>query len=73
LQHRASRQNRLKLKPGGNRLNPNDVLSQESILAKHLYYNKTITKEYNLKTEDGRKAFLSDKCYIKFMKTKTRA
>jgi len=73
LQHRASRQNRLKLKPGGNRLNPNDVLSKESILAKHLYYDSTVTKEYNLATENGRKAFLSDKCYIRFKETETKA
>lgn len=66
LQHRASRQSALKLKPGGNRTNPNDVESKQSILAKHLYYDESLTHEFDLKSEVGRQAFLSSNCYILF-------
>lgn len=38
-QHRASRQKPLRLKPGGHRSNPSDVISKQSVLAKHLYYD----------------------------------
>ena len=69
--HRASRQKSLRLDPGGNRDNPNDVKSKQSILAKHMYYDESITSEYDLKTEEGRRAFLDLECYILFEYTNT--
>jgi len=73
LQHRASRQSHLKLKPGGQRSNPADVRSKESILAKHFYYDGSITTDYDLKTEAGRQAFLAERCHIAFEMTETKA
>lgn len=72
LQHRASRQSGLKLKPEGSFYNPNDVISKSSILAKHLYFDKSITTGYNLKTQEGRNAFLIKNCYIEFEYTENR-
>ena len=72
LQHRNSKQNKLKLNPGGNRSNPDDVVSKGSILAKHLYYDSSITSEYNLETEQGRREFLEHKCYILLESTETK-
>jgi hypothetical protein len=69
LQHRASLQSCLVLKPNGNWLNPNDVVSKKSILAKHLYFDQTITKNYDLTTQDGRRNFLINDCYIIFKET----
>lgn len=64
LQHRASRQSGLKLQLGGDWNNPCDVHSKASILAKHLYYDGLIAKEYNLRVESGRQRFLEEQCYI---------
>jgi hypothetical protein len=72
IQHRDSRQSRLKLIPGGNWSNPSDVVSKGSILAKHLFFDEIITKNFNLKTENGRKEFLMKDCYILFEITATR-
>ena len=72
LHHKASRDSGLKLKDGGNRRNPVDVESKKSILAKHLYYDGSITDEFDLKTEAGRREFLEKCCYIKFWYTKSR-
>ncbi|MGA4069393.1 hypothetical protein ACI2T9_23160 [Ralstonia nicotianae] len=72
LQHRASRQSGLRLKPSGDFSNPSDVKSKASILAKHLYFDRTITAEYDLTNEAGRRSFLQDRCYIIFEVTKDR-
>ena len=66
LQHRASRDSALKLKEGGTRENPNDVESKGSILAKHLYYDESITRSFDMKTQAGCRAFLEQLCYIVF-------
>ncbi len=71
-QHRDSYERYLKLKPGGRWDNPSDVQSKQSILAKHLYYDKSLSNEYNLKHEDGRKQFLEYRCHIKFKITMTK-
>lgn len=73
LQHRASRQARLKLKAGGQCSNPSDMQSKESILAKHLYYDTTVTTDFDLTLEAGRTAFLEEKCHIIFQTTSSRA
>ncbi len=77
LQHRASRQSGLKLKPNfeeADRINPNNVQSKSSILAKHLYYDQTLAKKYKLdfKKENDRRKFLLENCYIIFEITETR-
>lgn len=73
LQHRASRQSCLKLKPGGRWCIPSDVHSKGSILAKYLYYDKSIAPKYYLKSEEGRRDFLKEECNIIFEITKNRA
>lgn len=78
IQHRASRQSGLRRYPEGGIVNPNDILnpsdvrSKSSILAKHLFFDETIAAGYNLKTQEGRNAFLIDKCCFKFIHTETR-
>ena len=71
IQHRQSKQSRLKLKEGGEWSNPNDVLSKQSILAKHLYFHSPVTG-YDLKTEAGRQAFLDQQCHLLVTVTLTR-
>ena len=67
--HAASRQAALRLKDGGQRRNPNDVSSKSSILAKHLYYDFTLTRTYDLTTELGRQRFLRDRCQVRYVVT----
>jgi len=69
LQHRTSRDSALELTQGGSRENPGDVKSKGSILAKHLYYDASLTTGYDLRTETGRRAFLEEVCYIVFQLT----
>jgi hypothetical protein len=64
LQHRASRQSALTLKPGGTWENPQDVRSKQSILAHHLYYDAQIAPGFDLCCELGRCRFLEDRCVI---------
>jgi uncharacterized protein (DUF4415 family) len=66
LQHRASRQSGLRLKPLGQHHNPDHIKSKSSILAKHLYFDRTITADYDLTSESGRRMFLERNCYIRF-------
>jgi hypothetical protein len=72
LQHRASRQSALKLKPGGDRSRPGDLESKGSVLAKHLYYDETVAPNHDLKTEVGRRAFLETGCVVRVEPTCTR-
>jgi hypothetical protein len=77
LQHCASRQTGLRLKPNFNekdRINPNNVLSKNSILAKHLYYDEQLATEYNLDLtkEINRRKFLLENCYIICEKTESK-
>jgi hypothetical protein len=71
VQHRQSKQSRLKLKSGGSWSNPNDVMSKQSILAKHLFfYSQGLG--YDLKSEAGRQAFLEQRCHVLVKVTSTR-
>jgi hypothetical protein len=77
-QHFVSRQNGLRLH-NGNHLNPyvdylypRDLISKRSILAKHLYFDRSITSSYNLRTEEGRQMFLLEQCYFLFKRTETK-
>jgi hypothetical protein len=72
LQHRASRDSCLRLKPGGMRCNPDDVVSKGSILAKHLYYDQSITADYNLQVQADRRRYLINNCFIVFSLTETK-
>ncbi len=72
LNHYCSYQSCLRLKYQGNWNQPNDVKSKGSILAKHLYYDHSLAPEYDLTTQQGRRTFLSDQCYIIFETTLTR-
>jgi hypothetical protein len=78
-QHYASKQSGLRLNPGGSFLNPNvdywnpsEIISKRSVLAKHFYFDSSITSDYNLKTEEGRQRFLLEQCCFVFGQTATR-
>ncbi|MGY3323879.1 hypothetical protein [Pseudomonas fluorescens] len=71
IQHRQSRQSRLKLKDGGKWSNPSDVVSKQSILAKHLFFSGQVPG-YDLQTEAGRQCYLEEKCHILITPTTTR-
>lgn len=51
---------------------PADVTSKRSILTKHLYFDRSLTDKYDLKTQQGRRGFLLSCCYIQFEETPTR-
>lgn len=70
--HRASRQSGLKLKPNGDWNNPSDVDSKKSILAKHLFFDSFIAKNYNLTLEVERRRFLREQCHLVFEVTDSR-
>jgi hypothetical protein len=63
----------LRLKPGGQRCNPNDVQSKGSILAKYLYYDASIAPDYDLTSEMDRRRFLEEECYVVFELMKNKA
>ena len=49
---------------GCDRTRPCDVTSKSSILAKHLYFDTLITRDHDLKTQAGCRAFLAERCYL---------
>lgn len=71
-QHRDSKQSRLCLIPGGNWSNPGDVRSNRSILAKHLFFDRSLSTQYNLEREADRQCFLRDKCFIRWLSQPSR-
>ena len=71
--HRASRQSGLRLCAGGEWTIPAHVVSKSSILAKHLFFDSSLTGEYDLRTEVGRRGFLLDQCTFTFEILPTRA
>lgn len=71
-QHRNSRQNSLKIKNVDLPILPNNMESKQSILAKHLYFDKNITKKYNLINEEERQQFLENECYIVITETSSK-
>ena len=66
LRHRASLDSALTSKGRHNRANPDNVVSKGSILAKHLYYDESVTRCYDLKTQSGRRNYLEERCRIRF-------
>lgn len=71
IQHRQSKQSRLKLKEGGDWSSPSDAMSKQSILAKHLFFFSQDTG-FDLKNEAGRQAFLEQRCHVVVTVTSTR-
>jgi len=70
--HRASRDSGLRLKPGGDPSNPDHWISKASILAKHLYFDQSMTQDFDLTTEGDRKRFLDECCRITLIPTISR-
>ena len=67
--HRASRASGLRLRPGGDPDNPDHWVSKASILAKHLYFDQSLTQDFDLTTEGDRRRFLDECCRITFIPT----
>lgn len=70
--HARSRQSRLRLRLNGSWDNPSDVMSKQSVLTKHLYFDAKIAPEYVLTSEDGRQRFLREQCLARFVATASR-
>lgn len=73
MQHRRSPDSGLRLKSGGDRAIPDDVVCKRSILGKHLYYDEAIAPDYDLKTQAGRQQFLQDNCVVTVFLTDTKS
>lgn len=71
-EHRSSADRYLVWKEGASRDDPANVTSKRSILAKHLYFDTSITDEFDLRTEAGRRQFLSERCHVKFKTTESK-
>lgn len=71
-QHAKSSQKYLKFKHEGAEIQPSDVRSTRSILAKHLYFDSSIAPAYDLTTEEGRRKFLHAECYLMITYTDNR-
>lgn len=71
-QHARSRQISLKFAHDQSDLSPGDVRSKQSILAKHLYFDSSISTECDLKSEKGRQKFLNEFCCLIISETDTR-
>ncbi len=72
LAHGASKQSRLKLKDKELGYILNNVESKQSILAKHLYFDSSITQSYDLRTEYGRVSWLENECHVIIQYTSSR-
>jgi hypothetical protein len=78
-QHAASRNSGLKIKSTGGSVEdgksnwkPADVKSKKSILAKHLYFDHSLSNGIDLTTQKGRRSFLRDQCYVLVQKVGDR-
>jgi len=71
-QHANSKQGALKFTGSKINATPSEVQSKQSILAKHLYFDTSIAPKYDLTTEEGRKDFLNECCFLLVSETKTR-
>lgn len=72
IAHGKSQQGRLRLKINGLGYTLENVQSKQSILAKHLYFDSTLTTKYDLKSEIGRVSFLENECLVKCQYTSTK-
>jgi hypothetical protein len=48
------------------------MISKRSILAKHLFFDASLTGDFDLTSEEGRVAFLRERCYLKVQVTSSR-
>jgi len=64
IRHGQSKQSGLKFKVGASADEPCDVESKRSILAKHLYFDRSIDPRYDLRSQLGRQRFLEEQCRI---------
>lgn len=71
-QHRNSSQKRLKGFTNGPWTSPSQVTSKASILAKHLYFDRSISKKHDLRTQEGRRDFLLSRCEVRVWTTTGR-
>tara|TARA_B100000929_G_scaffold257911_1_gene220873 strand:- start:161 stop:697 length:537 start_codon:yes stop_codon:yes gene_type:complete len=71
-QHAKSSQKYLKFKHEGTSIQPSDIRSTRSILAKHLFFDSSIAPAYDLTTEEGRCTFLQAECYLMITYTDNR-
>lgn len=71
-QHARSKQSSLKFAHDQPGLSPGEVRSKQSILAKHLYFDSSISTEYDLTSEQGRQTFLNEFCHLIILETETR-
>ena len=70
--HGNSRSSGLKISSSASSPNPSDVSSKKSILAKHLYFDSSLSSGYDFRYEVERQEFLLHDCYILFSYTRTR-
>ena len=70
--HFGSKQRRLKIKNCDDPITPNNMQSKQSIFAKHLYFDSTISTTHDLTTETGRVEFLENCCFLTFQYTESR-
>lgn len=71
-QHVRSAQKYLSFKTDAANASPTDVTSKRSILAKHLYFDQTLTNQHDLRLEADRQRFLMNDCYVLITYTQTR-
>lgn len=72
LAHGASKQNSLKLKDEALGYCLSNVVSKQSILAKHLYFDSSVAQGYDLTIEQDRVRWLENECYITVKYTRSR-
>ncbi|WP_301836168.1 hypothetical protein [Pseudidiomarina terrestris] len=71
-QHGRSLQSKLKPIADCAVSDPHHLRSKQSILAKHLYFDRSLTEDYDLETEVGRQNFLAHQTYLLVTYTDTR-
>lgn len=69
--HANSYQSCLVLMLGGTWRNPQHIRSTKSILAKHLYFDRTLSSRHDLRREQERQRFLSEECQVFVRYTRT--
>jgi len=71
--HGESLQSGLTFKAAKSAPHPREVTSHRSILAKHLYFDRSIAPRYDLRSEAGRQEFLEKNCRIRIKFTSSGA
>jgi hypothetical protein len=70
--HARSAQRRLLSKDTPPWPDPSGVKSSQSILAKHLYFDRSLAPAHDLRVEADRLRFLNEKCQFRYRTTETR-